>query len=279
MSIFQIGVNQGLSSFDATQRLMDNLTQQMATGNKINSSSDDPVIWARSQQDTIAFKGLQTTNDGLAVIATSIRNADTAMGTMNTNIEQMKASLDAIIKNYPPFPPGSQDRIKYLEMFNSLKLQIDQLSAPEDDKGAKQIMADSTTTPGDWTIPINDKGLSVTVHKQDVSTGIAGLDIPALSETASDADIAAARASLDNAQTTLNARQAALGTDAAAITRSQDYNTSISQVQQTDGETWTLADMNEVSANYKSVELKNALALQAVTNLTTMQTQLFDVLK
>jgi flagellin-like hook-associated protein FlgL len=279
MSIFEIGQNMALSSFDRTGKAMDKLGQQLTTEKKINSSKDDPVIWAKSQQDSLVYKGIQKVNDDLNVVATSVRNADTAMGTINTYVEQMKTQIDAIVKNYPPYPPGSQERIKFLRMFNGLRSQIDELSAPTDDKGGRQIMADPSVASGDWTFPIGSDGTTVTIRKQEVHTGTTGLNIPALADTATDADIAAARANLDAAQGTLAARRANLGTDASTITRSQDYNTEIVKVNQSDAETWTAADMNEVTANYKSVELKNALALQAVSNLTTMQSQLLELLR
>lgn len=279
MSIFEIGQNMALSDFDRSGKAMNKLGQQLTTGKKINSSKDDPVIWAKSQQNSIAFKGFQRVNDDLNVVATSVRNADTAMGTINTYVEQMKTQLDAIVKNYPPYPPGSQERVKFLRMFNGLRAQIDVLSAPTDDKGGQQIMANPSVAAGDWTVPIGQDGTSVTIRKQEVHTGPTGLGIPTLTDTATDADIAAARANLDVAQATLANRRAGLGTDASAITRSQDYNTDVAKVNQSDAETWTAADMNEVSANYKSVELKNALALQAAGNLTTMQSQLMELLR
>ncbi len=278
MSIFEIGQNQSLYSFDDTKKVMDKLTQQLATGKKINSSGDDPVLWAKSQQDAIAVGGFKKINDNLNLVATSIHTADAAMEGINSYIEQMKTTLDAIIKNYPPFPVGSQDRIRYLKMFNGLKQQIDSLSAP-DDQGANQIIGNSTTVPGDWTVPSGAGSTSITIHKQDVSTGTSGLNISELPDTASDADVAAARANLDAALVTLTAKRSSLGADAAAITRSQGFATTLSTAQQTDGEMWTSADMNEASANYKSIELKNALALQSISNLTNMQSQLLDLLK
>jgi flagellin-like hook-associated protein FlgL len=279
MSIFEIGQNKALSGYDRTGKAMDTLAQQLTTGKKINVSKDDPVIWAKSQQDSIAFKGLQRVNDDLSYVATSVRNADAAMGTINEYVEQMKAQLDAIIKNYPPYPSGSQERVRFLRMFNGLRTQIDQLSAPPGDMGGRQIMADPSVAAGDWTVPVGTDGASVTIRKQEVHTGATGLNIPTLADTATDAEIAAARENLDTAQATLANRRAGLGTDAASVIRSQDYNTSISTVQKTDAEMWTIADMNEVGAEYKSMELKNALALQSTVNLTNMQSQLMELLK
>jgi hypothetical protein len=119
----------------------------------------------------------------------------------------------------------------------------------------------------------------VTIRKQDVSTSATGLNIPALGDMATDADIIAARANLETAQVTLAGKRAGLGTDAEAVNQSENYNTGISTVQQSDSEQWTIADMNETGAQYKSVELKNALALQSISNLTTMQSRLMELLK
>ncbi|MFA5074327.1 MAG: hypothetical protein WC539_10580 [Nitrospirota bacterium] len=278
MSIFEINQNTALSRYDRTGKTMDALSTQLTTGKKINTPKDDPVIWERSQHDAVSVKTLQGTNDGINVVATSIRSADASMGLMNTYVDQMKANLDAVVKNYPPFPPGSQDRIRYLKMFNGLKDQIDELATPRGDKGAQQIMADPSVAPGDWIIPVGENGATVTMRKQEVHTGATGLNIPALSETASDAEVIAARANLDTAALTLESRRAGLGTDAAAITRSQSYSVTIATTQQADSERWIIADMNEVSANYKSAELKHELSLQSAVNLTTMQSQFLELL-
>ena len=284
MSIFQVGINQSLSSFDNTQRLMDNLTQQMSTGNKINSSSDDPVIWARSQQDTIAFKGLQTTNDGLAVIATSIRNADTAMGTMNTNIEQMKASLDAIIKNYPPFPPGSEARVKFLRSFKALRREIDELSFSSNnnnDDAAPKITADSAAVSraNERNAATGGKESNRTIPNHQVSTELTGLKIPDLSENATDEEINAAIKNLDDVKKTLNQRQSGFAANASRGDQFVESEPRMDKLSETHAEGIKSYDMTEIVAQNKSSDDKLILTMKSITSLTKDQSQLMELLR
>lgn len=277
MAIIEIGQNQSLQSFNRTGRAMDSLGSQLSTGKKINSAQDDPVTWAKSRQDTLAFKNLQGINDSLATVATSVKHADTAMATINEYVAQMKAQLENIVKMWPPYPPGSQERIEYLRQFAEIRRQIDALTIPPD-LGAQQIM--SALPAGNWSVQIGENGASAVIRKQEVHTGPTGLNIPTLDPvTATDAQVNAALASLDTAQVTLASRRTALGADAAAIAQSQSINKDVALVHQKDAEKAVAADMTATSAEYKSAELKHELALQAVVNLTDMRSQLVELLR
>lgn len=277
MAIIEIGQNQSLQSFNRTGRAMDSLGSQLSTGKKINSAQDDPVTWAKSRQDTLAFKGLQGINDSLATVATSVKHADTAMATINEYVAQMKAQLETIVKMWPPYPPGSQERIEYLRQFAEIRRQIDALTIPPD-PGAQQIM--SALPAGNWSVQIGENGASAVIRKQEVHTGPTGLNIPTLDPvTATDAQVNAALASLDTAQVTLASRRTALGADAATIAQSQSINKDVALVHQKDAERAVAADMTATSAEYKSAELKHELALQAVVNLTDMRSQLVELLR
>jgi hypothetical protein len=49
---------------------------------------------------------------------------------MEDYIDRLKAQLERIIKNFPPFPPGSEDRIQLLRNYASFRRLIDQLTIP-----------------------------------------------------------------------------------------------------------------------------------------------------
>ena len=70
----------------------------------------------------------------------------------------MKARLLRIVKNFPPFPPGSEERVKILRSFNLFRKQIDQLTIPPVVRDAMKIMADPAlvSEAGDWDFTIGD---------------------------------------------------------------------------------------------------------------------------
>jgi hypothetical protein len=65
-------------------------------------------------------------NDRLNSVAKDQR----AFEKVNDYIEQMKAQLGRIIKQFPPFPPGSEDRIRALRAYAYFRKVIDQLTIP-----------------------------------------------------------------------------------------------------------------------------------------------------
>jgi hypothetical protein len=72
------------------------------------------------------FVKLQKVNDRLNSAAKGQRTFEK----MNNYIEQMKAQLETILKQFPPFPPGSDERIQALRAYVSIRKMIDQLTIP-----------------------------------------------------------------------------------------------------------------------------------------------------
>ena len=73
---------------------------------------------------------LQKINDSWNEIAQKKRTHDNILNTMEDYIDRLKAQLERIIKNFPPFPPGSEDRIQLLRNYVSFRKLIDQLTIP-----------------------------------------------------------------------------------------------------------------------------------------------------
>ena len=48
----------------------------------------------------------------LSEVATSIRKADVTMDTIGRVLAKMKSQLETIVKNYPPFPKDSSERVR-----------------------------------------------------------------------------------------------------------------------------------------------------------------------
>jgi len=62
--------------------------------------------------------------------AKSIRTTDTALGKVSDLLDRMRAPLNTIVKNYPPFPADSQDRKNLLMEYVSLRKEIEKLMVP-----------------------------------------------------------------------------------------------------------------------------------------------------
>jgi flagellin-like hook-associated protein FlgL len=270
---------------------MDTATRRISTGKKINAPADDPVRWTSSQQGRSIDGHLQAVNSGLESVAISIRGADAAMAAIEEHIDQMIET----VKLFPPYPEGdnSEERIRMLRSFNGIRQLIDQLTIPAKDDLGQAILSDPASNPEVpdlWPVIVNEQGDVKTIGRREVHTGPTGLNIPERTE----ADITEngqiggplsrqklddIAANLENAKAVLRQRRDALGSDAAAIARAKSSNAETAAFHKAYAENIEAADVNETAAQVKSIELKQALALQSLGSITSLRSELVALLK
>jgi hypothetical protein len=158
------------------------------------------------------FSAPQSAHSAINMVADSVRQSDLAMLEIEKQINQMKTRLTEHVKNFPPFLPGSEERVKLMKRFSAFRHQIDRLTFPPDNQGAVHIMADPSISgsSGDWKVDIDDSNHQITIPRQPVHTGPKGLDIPELPEVATDEEIHAALKSLDSAKESIGHRRSEL---------------------------------------------------------------------
>ena len=112
------------------------------------AKAGSPSFSSRNQEYVVNLSGeavdvanLQESKNGLNDTAKSIRIADESMQKINEYVDQMKANLTAIVKQYPPYPPGSEERVSFLRSFNAFRQLIDRLSFNTSDKGTAKIIS------------------------------------------------------------------------------------------------------------------------------------------
>lgn len=64
------------------------------------------------------------------VIAKTVRQVDATMENIDENLNRMKDQLIRIVKQYPPYPPDSQDRVNFLKNFGQMRRLIERLTIP-----------------------------------------------------------------------------------------------------------------------------------------------------
>lgn len=280
MPITEIGSNQALLQLNNTTNKLD-LTGKSGKNRRISSPKEGPSGSVQASQGRSAFDEIQVFNATLNSVATSIKTADSTMGKIKTLIDRMIEQFGSIIKNYPPFPPGSEDRVKFLRAFAALRRQIDQLSFSPKDEGALKITADPAVVPqaGDWNVVIGGNGPRVTIHSQQVHTGPTGLNIPELPESATDKEISAAIRNLEDAKETLGKRRSGLATDALSIQQFLESNPKIDEFAGSSVEAPKSPDIAEINLENKSSEVRQGLTIDSVKSLTKDQSQLSELLK
>ena len=109
-------------------------------GRKILQEIDNLPDKEFSSRNNPELLELHKINDSWNVIAQKKRIHDKLLNEVEDYVDHLKAQLERIIKNFPPFPPGSEERIQLLRNFAAFRKLIDQLTIPpgEESGGAAQ---------------------------------------------------------------------------------------------------------------------------------------------
>ncbi len=168
------------------------------------------------QLDHQQFNKLESSNADAQEMARGIRKVNQSLETIDVHLQQMLSSMEGMVKVFPPYPPGSSERIETLRQFNAFRRMIDQVVQPHRVYGVENILGDPNRNPraGDWQIQTPDGGTRFTIRHQPVHTGPGGLDIPELDIDSDEHQIRFAIQRTSTAIQTLNNRRNAFITDA-----------------------------------------------------------------
>ncbi|MHB8057194.1 MAG: hypothetical protein ACYDHC_04785 [Desulfuromonadaceae bacterium] len=153
--------------------------QKASKENAVQSIAGDKVsIKIELPQKTVdTLQNMGNISDFLNSVATNLRQTNEGLTAANAVAEQMKASLDKIIKNFPPYSIDSKERIDQLMQYSSLR---------------KQIMSLMTPPPPQ---PVYDK---VKHLWEGLASGIGGvIQTPSLPQDAPDSHVSAASKQLE----------------------------------------------------------------------------------
>jgi hypothetical protein len=170
--------------------------------------------------DRILFNKLEGAIASAHQVAQQIRSVDNTMDQIEQGVQKMKDTLDQVVKSYPPFLLGSNERITQLRQFSSLRKMIDQLTIPpKEDNSPEKILGDVKTYPnaGDWDITTDTSQEKLTINQQPLHMGRGGLDIPDLPVDASDDAIKQALEKLTSAQKNIQEKRQAFIADAHRV--------------------------------------------------------------
>ena len=185
------------------------------------SDSNDAVD-LQTDTASYALRKFETMNSVMNEAANSIRTADEAIQSIGTQIDEMKTALTTIVKQYPPFPPGSEERVAILKSFSALRRQIDALSFPREDAGAQRILSPAEKDDKmPSKVDLGNDQLGIKVHRLPTTTGPEGLDIPDLPLNADDEQIQETLTHLDRVRALLDNQRDLLAEDAKRIMQLQ----------------------------------------------------------
>jgi hypothetical protein len=197
-----------------------------------------------ASQSRYASQQLERLKERLNGIARQIRTADQTMDTIDKQIENMKSRLARFVKHFPPFPPGSEDRVKLLNSFTVFRKQINRLTFPPNRQLDAVPLGETADTAEIPVVPGGgSEGQVIRLQPRPVHTGPSGLNIPAMPSAETNADIKPFISTLERAQQTLGERRSGLAAEAASIPIYDDG--------------FARSDMGEPKARQQSIEVRH----------------------
>jgi len=119
-----------------------------------------------------SYSGLERNKAEYADAADRIREKDRVLEKLGQKVGALKAPLQAIVKQYPPFGPEDKERIKFLKQFNGLRKQIDAVTFPRPQDGAAQ----EAPAPLPPLLPTSVSDSQINDHLKDLDVTGAALD-------------------------------------------------------------------------------------------------------
>lgn len=105
-------------------------TSARVTISKSHAAEPAVKINLRSRAD---FIELHKINEKINSVAQEQKLYQKQLQQVDDSIERMKAELVKIIKMFPPYPPGSEERVRALRACSGCRKLIDQLTIPPPD--------------------------------------------------------------------------------------------------------------------------------------------------
>ena len=100
-------------------------------------------------QNHSTLSELQKINDSSNEVAQKKRTGDKILNGVGDYADRMKAQLERIIKNFPPFPPEDAERIKLLRGYAGVRKLIDELTIPPPEESAVVVETSKVLSPAD----------------------------------------------------------------------------------------------------------------------------------
>ncbi len=244
-----------------TTALAAQINERIATGLRVTRAADDAPAFFVAQSLTSRAGDLLALKDSINQSVSVLGVALSGISTITDIANQLKGLAVAARGG------SAESRAAAAAQFDALRAQIDSLAGDANFNGINLISA----SPGSLTVTFNETGTSSLtvpgIASDAASLGI-GTTAGSFNNFATDADIDAAIAGLEQAISTLRSTSSTLGSNAGVLTTRLDFTQDLANALQTGAGTLVNADLNEEAAKLLSLGLKTELSLigQTIAN-------------
>jgi flagellin len=266
------GAMQALQTLNAINRELLTVQNRISTGRKIASPKDNPAVWAIAQTQRGESKALDAVEASLqrgqSAIDVALSAGESISDMLNDMKETMLAASDTSL--------SAQSKAALNDQYVSLRRQIDLMANNAEFGGVKLIAGGGSTSQ--IRALANGKGTStIDVAHIDLSTGgaaLAGLPVD-LTGTIGTVELDAMTAGIN----AVNAAVSQLGTGSKSL---DTHLTFVTKLQDTiDASVGRLvdADMARESANLQALQVRQQLAIYALSIANSQPSMLLQLFK
>ncbi|HVJ53901.1 MAG TPA: flagellin [Aliidongia sp.] len=306
---------QTLLSLQQVTTLFNTTQNRLNSGNKVNSSTDNPVAFFRAQSLTDRASDILNRKSGIDQSVQAVQSALTATSAVTKLLQQLQGVLDGA-------KGGSlNQRIAASAQFSAIGQQLAQLVQDTSFQGLNILNSTSAElstqfserTAATFTIQgydliatatANGKTLftqavafrpngslifSHLVGNNNLTTEVLGFSQLDTSGTAAgqgtvpasvaNAIFAATDNRISNAINQLRGITAALGTNVSILQARSNFSATYSNSLQTGAGDLTLADLNTEAANSQALQLRQQFGIQSLVSANTQQQSVLTLLK
>jgi flagellin len=279
-----------LYSLQSATALMSQTQEKLSTGKKVNSALDDPINYFAAQEHTQRATDLQARKDSMSEGIQTIKAADEGVSAILDLIDSAKSLAQSALSSTDE--SSVQD---YVDQFNDLLGQIDDLASDSDYSGVNLLGGSSQTLDiffdesNSSSITLtgidgSSAGLGLTLIEDnvDLKSGAATNAWGSYDTTSSSdpdatfavnkTNINAAIDALNDAKSTLRANEKVLSTQLNTVTTRQDFTSDMIAVMNDGAATLVNCDTNEESAKLLTLQTQQQLAMSAL-NIASQSAQ------
>jgi len=266
--MFSINTNVGamiaLQSLNLVNRELFEVQRRISTGLKISSPKDNGAVWAIAQGQRAEVRSLSAVTSSLqrgqSIVDVALNGGEEISDLLTQMKEKMLAASDASL--------NATERSALSADYVALRSQIDRIASNATFGGVSLISSGST---GNVRALANAAGTdTINVDHVDLSTTgalISGTLADLTTVTAADLT------NLDNALKGVNGAIAKLGTGAKALERHETFIGKLSDTLEASIGRLVDADLAKESARFQALQVKQQLAIQALS-IANQQPQL-----
>ena len=250
-----------LQSLNATNSALQTTQNQISTGLKVASATDNGATWAVAQNERSTVSALSSVQDSLNRGISTVDVAVSAGQTISDLLNQMKAK--ALAAADPT--STTSDISNYANDYTALRNQISKIVSTSDFNGVNMLKTSGSSV---FSLASASGKIKVTVAAANLGLGNSGgalATISAGSTFSSNATASAVLAAVNTAISAVNSAVAKLGTGVNALNSQLSFVQSQSDSLTTGIGNLVDADVAKESANLTALQTKQQLGVQALS--------------